>query len=239
MENKSVAAQIPIKSHSERLANKNFREFNGRPLYHWIIKTLENVDQIDQIYIDTDAVQVIENAPKLFDVEIIERPDELRGQRVSMNDILMHDISSINADIYLHTHCTNPLLKPSSIDDALTQYKIDEQHDSLFSVTRHQMRAFDAEGEAINHKKQKTERTQDVSPIYEENANIYIFSHEGFIDCESRIGDNPMMYELDQIESTEIDVHSDFQIAEYFHRKRAVTSMIEDYQHDLPASQDS
>lgn len=227
MKKEKVAAQVPIKERSERLTGKNFRDFNGKPLYRWILKTLESVDVIDQIYIDTDAQQVIEEAPRNFDVEVIERPEELRGQHTSMNDILLHDANIIDADKYIHTHCTNPLLKSSTIQDAFEKFKSSDHHDSLLSVTKHQIRAFDSEGEAINHQISKTERTQDVPPIYEENANIYIFSHDTINEAGSRIGDNPMMYEMNPIESTEIDVLSDFQIAEYFHEKRAMEQMIE------------
>jgi len=221
-----IAAHIPIKAQSQRLPRKNFRDFNGQPLYHWILYTLENVDMIDEIYIDTDAEEIIKNAPERFDVEIIERPEELRGQHVSMNDILQHDAEVIQADLYVHTHCTNPLLRPSTIEDAIQIYRSQDDYDSLFSVTCHQIRAFDADGKPINHETKETERTQDVPPIFDENANIYIFSHETISQSGSRIGDDPMLYEIDAIESTEIDVFDDFQMAEYFHKKRAIEEMI-------------
>ena len=29
-----------------------------------------------------------------------------------MNDILLHDVAQVDADLYLQTHSTNPLLRP-------------------------------------------------------------------------------------------------------------------------------
>jgi CMP-N-acetylneuraminic acid synthetase len=214
-----IAAIVPIKSKSLRLPGKNFLDFNGKPLYHWIIETLSDTKLISKIYIDTDSEEVIENAPELFDVEIIERPEKNRGQTISMNDILLHDIGIIQADLYVHTHCTNPLLSSQTILSALGEYFKSDEHDSLFSVTPHHMRAFDHTGQPINHHLHEVERTQDVPVIFEENANIYIFSHSTFIQNNSRIGDTPMIFEMDQIESIEIDTRIDFEIAEYLHKK--------------------
>jgi N-acylneuraminate cytidylyltransferase len=215
----NITAIVPIKKHSERLPRKNFRDFNGRPLYHWILKTLENTPEISNIVVNTDADKIITNAPDMFDVDVSERPQELRGDLVGSR-IYEYEINRNNSDIYLLTHCTNPLLKSSTISKAINKYIQNESSDSLFAVTRHQKMLYDQDLEPINHDPQNIVRTQDLPPIYEDNSNIYLFTEESFERAGGRIGESPMIFEMNEIESIDIDYREDFEMAEYFHRKR-------------------
>ena len=117
-----VIAIVPIKQHSERVPRKNFRDFNGKPLYYWILETLQDTPEVDEIIINTDAEQVIEAATDKFDVMISERPDELQGDFVSMNKIIRYEIERNDADIFIQTHCTNPLLQSPTISEALNEF---------------------------------------------------------------------------------------------------------------------
>ncbi len=219
MEHK-VLAIVPIKEHSERVPGKNFRDFNGKPLYHWILETLENVSQVDKIVVNTDAEEVINSAPELFDIDISVRPDNLRGDFVSMNKIIEYEVENNNADIYLQTHCTNPLLTPETISDCIKEYFDSETNDSLFTVTRHQKMLYDENLNPINHNPEQLTRTQDLPPVFEDNSNLYIFTEKVIDNIGRRIGNNPMTYEMDEIESIDIDTPVDFEMAKYFHSIR-------------------
>lgn len=221
---KSVAAIVPIKEHSERVPRKNFRDFNGRPLYHWIIETLEETSEVDKIIINTDSETVIEKAPKLFDVQISERPKELRGDYVSMNNIISYEVENNSADIYIQTHCTNPLLSSDTVSECLEKFAHSEDSDALFTVTRHQKMLYDEDLKPINHEPDNLMRTQDLPPVYEENSNVYIFTESTIQNVSQRTGKNPMVHEMDEIESIDIDTKTDFMMAEYFHRKTVLDS---------------
>jgi len=212
-----VTAIVPIKSDSERLSQKNFREFNGRPLYHWIIETLENVDEIDKIIINTDAEKVIRNAAEQFEVEISVRPERLRNEEVTTN-IIKYEVNRNDSNIYLHTYATNPLLTADTISDAIKKFKNSPEHDSLLPVTAHQKWFYDADFEPLNHDPLELERTQDMEPIYEDNSAIYIYTKETIRKTGHRLGYNPLPFEIDQIEAIDIDVWTDFKIAEHLHK---------------------
>ena len=107
-----VVALVPIKEHSERVKGKNFRDFCGKPLYHHILHTLERTYAVDEIVVDTDSPRVMQETPEMFSkARVVERPAELRGDFVSMNKILAHDLTVCEGDVFLQTHATNPLLK--------------------------------------------------------------------------------------------------------------------------------
>ena len=112
-----IVGLLPMKAHSERVAGKNFRLFNGKPLFRWILDALLSIESIDQVVINTDARALLaENG--LTDserVRIRNRPAELCGDFVSMNRILADDLAHVPADIYVMTHTTNPLLSGATI----------------------------------------------------------------------------------------------------------------------------
>jgi len=215
-----VIAIVPIKQHSERVPRKNFRDFNGKPLYYWILETLRDTPEVDEIIINTDAEQVIEAATDKFDVMISERPDELQGDFVSMNKIIRYEIERNDADIFIQTHCTNPLLQSATISEALNEFVASDDADSLFTVTKHQKMLYDEDLEPINHDPYDISRTQDLPPVYEDNSNLFVFTEETIGNTGCRIGKDPMVYEMDEVESIDIDTESDFQLAEYFHAEQ-------------------
>ena len=213
-----LVALVPMKGHSERVPNKNLRPFNGRPLCHWVLNTLGATPEVDEVVVNTDSAEIAEEARR-FDATVLERPEELRGDRVPMNDIIRHDVDAVEADRYLQTHCTNPLLRPETVSEAVEAFAA-EECDSLFSVTPLQTRLWDADGEPINHVRDELKRTQDLDPVYEENSNLYLFTEASLERRNNRIGDDPEMFPMDATEAIDIDEPVDFRVAEMLHRDR-------------------
>jgi len=214
--NRKVTALVPIKDHSERVKGKNFRDFCGKPLYHHIIHTLDRVYAVDEIAIDTDSIRVIAEAPKLsHKVKLIERPAELCGDFVSTNRIFEYDLSQTEAEIYIQTHTTNPLLKAETIAKAIAKYiSREDEYDSLFFVNKYQSRFYMQDGTPVNHDPENLIRTQDLPPLYEENSTLYVFTKESFKKKGRRIGTKPYMYVTPPIESMDIDDEFTFRITE-------------------------
>jgi N-acylneuraminate cytidylyltransferase len=223
---KKITAHVPIKRNSRRLPAKNFLDFNGEPLYYWIFLTLVQTDLIDEIYLNTDSEIIIEDVEQSFDISIIERPEKYRGQHVSMNDILVHDSNIMSADIYVHVHCTAPLLQPATINLAIEKFLDNHEYDSLLTGKKQKKWFYDSGFEPINHDPQKVERSQDLEPIYEEDGILYIIPHGVLNENKSRVGRNPMIYELPPVENIEIDYKYEFEKAEFFHKKRAMEDFI-------------
>ncbi len=217
----SVVAFVPMRHSSERVPGKNYRPFNGVPLFHHIVTTLLRVDRISEVVIDTDSPTVSEQVAEHFpSVRVLNRPEHLLGGDVPMTDVLRHDASVVASDWYLQTHTTNPLLRAATIDRALDALEAGlGEHDSLFTVTRLQTRLYDAAGRAMNHDPAVLLRTQDLPPVFEENSNLYVFSAEQ-IAAGRRMGDRPLLFEVDPLEAVDIDEEHDFVLAETLGRLR-------------------
>lgn len=213
-----VIALLPMKGNSERVPNKNLKDFNGIPLFHHILNTLNGNLNIDQIIINTDSEEIASSASKFSKVKIHNRADDICGDFVSMNEIINYDIENSDGDIYIQTHSTNPLLKSETISNAISEFK-KTNIDSLFSVTKIQTRLYWEDGKPVNHNPEELIRTQDLPPLFEENSNIFIFTKESFKKAgNKRIGLNPKMFEIDRLEAIDIDEKEDFLIAEAIHK---------------------
>ena len=170
-----IVALMPMKGTSERVPNKNLKMFNGRPLYHVIVDSLLKSKYITNIIVNTDGEMLKADILSNFKepVVVLNRDNEVCGNYVSMNKVLEQDINTIEADIFIQTHSTNPLLKTETIDAAIEKMislsNQGKEKDSVFSVSKTQKRFYNEDATPMNHDP-KMLVTQHLTPIYEENS---------------------------------------------------------------------
>lgn len=190
-----------------------------------MLEKLLNIEQIDKIIVNTDAVELLEKDDLISSRKVTLRPrkNHLCGNDVSMNLIINDDILFDKADCYLMTHTTNPLLGSDTIVRALDLFineMMASKADSLFTVNKIQSRFYDQSSKPINHNPEKLIPTQDLSPIYEENSNLYIFTEESFRESNSRIGKRPLMFATSKLESVDIDYEEDWDLATMIYKTK-------------------
>ena len=213
----NLVALMPMRHSSSRVEGKNYRKFgDGRPLFFHMLEKLVKCNEIDKVVINTDSLLIRELCEKDFpEIIVLNRPENLKSEHCPMNDILLHDTNKIKSRFYIQTHSTNPLLSLNSLEKSIKVFKENfPTYDSLFSVTKKQSRYWDYLARPINHNVNILKRTQDLPPIYEENSCIYIFERENLIKNRNRIGSRPFLYEIDSIQSIDIDEEIDFYLAE-------------------------
>jgi CMP-N-acetylneuraminic acid synthetase len=211
-----LVAFVPMRHDSERVPGKNYRPLAGKPLFHHIVSTLLAVPEIDLVAIDTDSPAITADAADAFPgALVIDRPAHLLGGDVPMNEILRHDVDVVEADLYLQTHSTNPLLRPATISAAIEAFQAARhQRDSLFGVTPLHTRLWTEDGQPLNHDPNVLMRTQDLPPVLEENSCLYIFTADGLRRRGNRIGERPLLYPIDRAEAWDIDDEVDWTVVE-------------------------
>ena len=211
-----IVALVPMREHSERVEGKNYRPLAGKPMYAYILERLTQSADIAKIVVDTDSTIIRDGIAERFShVQVLDRPAHLRGETVSMNDVLVHDVRQVPAKFYLQTHSTNPFLRSETISKAIATFlEAHPKNDSLFSVTRFQSRLWNQEADPVNHDPQVLLRTQDLLPLYEENSCLYIFEQESFLARADRIGKTPILFEIEAREALDIDEEFDFSLAD-------------------------
>jgi len=215
-----INAFIPLKGHSERVPNKNLRQFHGGPLFHTVVNTLNQANSIASVVIDTDSDEIAESAGELDNVVVVRRRADQIGDAVPVNDLIGSYLERSDDTHLLQTHSTNPVLTVATIDRAVETYFSTPGMTSLFGVTRMQARFYDWEHQPINHRADELLPTQELPPMYLENSCLYLFSREGFFERRTRITANSMLFEMDQLEAVDIDEEVDFELAEAVYRLR-------------------
>ena len=218
MNKQKIVALLPMKANSERVKGKNFKEFYGKPLFRWILDTLLSVNDIDCVVINTDARGILAKNGLVETDKIIirDRKPEICGDMVSMNLVIEDDVRNVDADIYLMTHATSPLIEANTVQRALKEFQDKSNHnevDSLFTVDKIQTRFYRKDCSAVNHDPNNLLPTQSLEPWFEENSNLYIFTKEAFAKTNARIGAKPMMFESPKYESIDIDTPDDWDFA--------------------------
>lgn len=223
MKKNNVTCLIPMRHNSERVPGKNYRTLGDKFLFEHILKSVLEVNAINEVIINTDSQvikDIIEESYKNR-VKIIERPHDLISGEIPMNKIIENDLDIVSNEIILQTHSTNPFLSATSIENAIKVFLEDGKHDSLFSVSSIQSRFYDHNKKPINHNPKILLRTQDLDPIYEENSCIYLFTKKSFHETGNRIGEKPILFKTNLFESLDIDDEMDFQIAESLVKKQS------------------
>ncbi len=98
---------IPIKNHSQRVPNKNFRQFNGVPLWENTVDKLKG----HKVYVDTDSDLIMEKCKPKEWVECFYRKRHLLGDAISVVDLLKIFLEKFSISVPLcQLHVTSPFL---------------------------------------------------------------------------------------------------------------------------------
>jgi CMP-N-acetylneuraminic acid synthetase len=206
-----VVAVVPMKLNNRRLPQKNTKSFtNGKPLCWYILSTLKQVEGIDEVYVYCSNSSIREYIPD--GVKFLKRSEDLDKDTTSMNEVLKSFSEDVIADIYVMTHTTAPFIKAESIQRGLDALKLGK-YDSAFSAKKLQEFLW-RDGKPFNYELNNIPRTQDLEPFYEETSGFYIYNYNVISSYNRRIGNNPFIVEVSEIESCDIDELEDFLIAD-------------------------
>lgn len=205
-----IVALVPMKLNSERVRNKNIRKFdNGRPLCTYILDTLKNVNNIDEIYVYCSDEKIKEYIPE--EIIYLKRSNSLDQSTTKINEVLKAFAQDVDADYYVLTHATAPFITKETIEKGVEIIRNGE-YDSVFTVTKLQDFLW-KDNKPLNYSLDAIPRTQDLEPLYEETSGLYIYSKELILKEGRRIGYNPFLLEVSKIEALDIDTEDDFFIS--------------------------
>lgn len=206
-----IVAIVPMKLNNRRLPQKNTKRFtNGKPLCSYILSTLLEIDKIDEVYVYCSNPEIKEFIPNK--VKFLQRSESLDKDTTSMTEVLTCFTKEVPADIYVMTHTTAPFISKESIQKGLESV-VSGKYDSSFAAKKLQNFLW-MEGKPFNYTLDNIPRTQDLQPIYEETSGFYIYTHDVMTELHRRIGENPFIVEIGEIESIDIDEAEDFIIAD-------------------------
>lgn len=214
-----TVAFVPIKMNSERLPMKNIKSFtNGEPLITYILSTLKRVAGIDECYVycSSDAIK-----PYIPDgIKFLKRDPYYDLSDTKFNEVLKSFAELVDADTYVLTHATAPFLGTGSIEEGIRKVNV-EGYDSAFTVRTLQEFLW-KDNKPYNYDLNHIPRTQDLDKLYRESCGLYVYK-KFLIEKGKRIGENPFLLEITEIEACDINTEEDFYIADAIYNYRRMT----------------
>jgi CMP-N-acetylneuraminic acid synthetase len=205
-----IVAFVPIRLNSKRVAGKNLKLLGNKPLFLYILETLISIEKINEKYVFCSSEDIISFLPE--GIKFLKRNENLDKDETLGWEIYDSFVNKINADIYILAHATSPYIKKETIENAIKKI-LDEGYDSAFCAEKKQTFVW-YNDHPLNYDLKSIPRTQEINPVFIETSAFYMFKREIWIENKQRIGFNPYIAVVDQIEGVDIDNPEDFKFAE-------------------------
>ncbi len=208
MSNPIFTALLPIqKEFPHYLPNRNFLEFNGKPVYQYMIEKLLKIDAFESIVINTDSDDVKEYCKSNGKLRIIDRPKSLIGEDIKSDLITAYSLDKIGGEHFIEIQSFNPLLTQFTIESFIKEYTDlivnGEYYDSFFSIQRYELRNYDLD---------KREMKDDFPFSIIENGILYGFNRTTFRKNRKKIGKMATLSDVKEIENTLLDSETNYEL---------------------------
>lgn len=205
---------LPIKGESQRVPGKNFRLFNGVPLWkRCLCKFVKHF----YVCVNTDSPTLMECIQQQFSVRVanvVMRKPHLIGNDVPMNALLQDFAMEHCAsdDTIIQVHATSPFLLADTVKKAARIVESGEA-DSVVSCNHIQSRLWRKDGYGycpVNHNPMLLQNTQSLPVFYEENSAFYIMRASVVGSTGNRVGLHPLFVEVPFPENMDIDTEENW-----------------------------
>lgn len=212
-----ITAVIPIRKGSQRVPEKNFKSFyKGKSLLEIKIESLKKVKSLNNIVVNTDSNRAIDIA-KAYGVSYFRRDDYFASSKCSQSEFFGNLGEVTQSNIIVHTPCTSPLVKSTTIDSAVQKF-ISNKNDSYNAVGLVKEYLWYNQKplnyEIFNH---QVPNSQDLPDIFKLTFGFNIIYRDIMIERQNVIGLNPQFYVVDEIEEIDIDSKLDFKFAKFIY----------------------
>ena len=215
----AIKALVAVRSGSQRVENKNIRNFAGSSLLSIKLEQLKRIPLLDGIVVNSNDDDMLRIAAS-YGAETVKRDDYYASNDVSMSDVYVNMAENFNGNIVLYANVTNPLLSDETITKTI-RFFMSEKAEHLSVNSAHLVKEFMfLDNKPINYDLENQPRSQDLPDIYALNFAISILKRETMILCRNIVGKNVKIYGIDYYEAIDIDNELDFEIAEYLYRKK-------------------
>lgn len=213
-------AVIPVKENSERVIDKNFRNFiNGMSLLEFKIKQLQESSVFNTIYVSSDSDKAKIIAEKTGAV-FIRRDDYFCNNLTPWSDVIVNVLESLpenDSTIVAWCHTTSPTF--DKYQDAMTRFEQSQSEnikfDGLIAVEPINEFIIDETPQPLNYSWGVWhDYSQNLKKLFRVTGALFVASKREMIKNRYVISKRPILYNSSQIEGIDIDTEFDFRIAQ-------------------------
>ncbi len=190
----------PARGASKGIPGKNIKEIAGKPLIAWTIEAAKKSKLLDRYIVSTEDEEIARIA-KNYNAEVLDRPAELAGDKVSTLSVLQHAVQAIPCSTVVLLQATSPIRGENLIDDCIREFQ-DRKYDSL------------ATGFFCKYTEYGKDslRRQEIEGFFYDDGNVYVIN-AGLIRKGERFGKNIGKKLTSRRENVDIDDEFDFWMA--------------------------
>jgi len=226
IQNYKILSIVPCRAGSMGLQGKNYKDFNGRPLFYWSLDA-----SIKSKYVDLTVVSTNDNnvQGRMYgymhsniksELQCMWRPEELCTGTSKSEDTLIHVSKELKNkyDIIIMLQPTSPI-RTNNLLDRCIEKLIEEKADSLLTVGKGNSFLWKIiDGIPVaDYDYQNRPMRQEIKEnelVYADDGNVYVMKRDILLKNKCRIGGKITLFESDSFQTLQIDTIEDFQIME-------------------------
>jgi len=224
--NLRVIALIPARGGSKGLVRKNMFPLNGKPLLQYTVEAAINSRFIDDIWISSDDLEILNFSSQFSRVNILHRPEAIADDAASAIDVVRHFISCLPVHsqnenpLLIYLQPTSPLRSSSHIDNSLETMDAKGylRLMSVFTLDKSPYKSFGLDKNgllfSLFEERLSNSRRQDLPITLHPNGAIYAFTVEDFLLHGSFPSNGSYPYVMNEGDSVDIDSIEDVYVAE-------------------------
>lgn len=217
-----IVAGIPVKRNSERVKDKNFRLFEGEPLFSRAIIRAVCAQTVDKVIVDTDSDQVANwvcchHSDK---VHCVRRRPEMSANNINGNHLIVETLrwaeeKGWEPEIVVQVLATAPKATAGLIDQAVGILREHPYFDSVFAAEP--LSGFImCDGKPVGWDIDTFGRTQDWNSFAYRDANlVHAIRTKALRATGRRIGDRPFPLVVPKEMIGDVDTEEDLQSIEH------------------------
>ena len=221
-------AIIPARGGSKRIPRKNVRDLCGKPLLRYAVDAALDAEIFDQVIVSSDDLEVEELVSKWASVTFHRRSPNLSDDYSRVPQVIHSLLSELEVTQRPKEFCVLlppcPFRTSTHLKEAYEKFVSFNREVFLVSVTKYDfppqfalrwdnpdISSLDIVNPEVY--KQST-RSQSVEPLLHPNGAIYMCNTEAFLNVSSFFAAPLIGYEMDPLDSLDLDWPYQFRMAE-------------------------
>lgn len=220
---------IPARGGSKGIPQKNIKPLCGKPLIHFAIDIARELACDSDICVSTDDDEIISVVESIGLKVPFKRPDYLASDTATSSDVIVHAINfykekGVEYDVVVLLQPTSPFRRVDDVKGCLELYN--DSLDMVTSVKESYVSAVlcheDENGYLVDTLSNGATRRQDAAKYYEYNGAVYVINAKAVLE-KGLVGFTKIKkYVMPEINSLDIDVMTDWYIAESLIEKKVI-----------------
>ena len=207
---------VPARSGSKRLAGKNLKNFNGKPLIYWTLDLSSRLKSYGSTIVTSDSDIILSKCSKYKDILLVKRPKYLSTAKASLINVIRHLLKKLNyRNNIILLQPTSPLREKEDIIKAITLINkgakaVMSQNKLQYNLTKINLNKPNKEFIALGKK------SEDV---YVPNGAIFGAKYDWIKRYNTFYDKSVVTFEMPASRSIDIDFQYQFTMAEALKKK--------------------